>query len=201
MKIKNVLILVFVLAALSIATYSISYRKSTITQVTGDISLEEFRDCETVYWTEMEDLHTTCTMYYNNTVCDDEPFNTSCYTEEQSYKYRCKTGEIEVEKSREECKETEMEVTIDTLLETKNYKLEYGEWGRCSYETEGETLVITCDSKYDGNNDGICHPGESCIQFRITKDKIQRLMKNSRMDFLEEDETFFLEELSMGVVK
>lgn len=196
MKIKTGLIIVFVLATLSIAAYSVS----KITQVTNDISLEDIKDCKTVYWDETEDVYGICTDYYNTTVCDDEPLNTSCHIEEKSYNYTCKTGTKTVQKSREECRETEMNIAVDALSGTKNYKLEYGEWGKCSYETEGQTLVITCDSKNDGNNDGICHPGESCIQFKVTKDSIQRLEKNSRMDFIEEDSTFFLEKLSMEEV-
>lgn len=195
-NVKNVLIIVFVLAALSIAAYSVS----KITKVTEDISLEEIKDCETVYWNETENVYGTCTSYYNTTVCTDPPLNTSCYIEEKSYDYRCKTGEKTIQKSREECMDKEMQVTIDKLTKAEKYKLEYGEWGKCSYSTEGETLVITCDSKYDGNNDGICKSGESCIQFRITKDSIQRSMKNSRDNFVEDDNTFFLEKLSMEEV-
>ena len=196
--IKNILIIIFVLAVLSIAAYSVSYSKGSKTQVTADIELEEVEDCEMLHWTETEPVYGTCTNSYDTIICDDEPFNTSCYPGEETYEYKCKTGEKEIQKSKEICKDTEMKVT---LFETEEYSLEYGEWGKCSYTTESETLVITCDSKYDGNNDGICHPGESCIQFRVTGDKIQRLEKNSRLDFIEEDSTFFLNKLSMEEVK
>jgi len=198
MKMKNMLIIVFVLAVLSITAFGIS--KITTVQVTSDISLEDIKDCETFYWDEAIPIYGTCTEYYDATVCDDEPFNTSCHTEQKSYDYRCKTGTQVIQKSREECKDKKIEVAIDKLTKTENYRLEYAEWGKCSYTAEDETLVITCDSKYDGNNDGTCHPGESCIQFRVTKDNIQRLEKNSRYGFIEEDETFFLNKLSMEEV-
>jgi len=196
MKIKTGLIIVFVLAAFSIAAYSLS----KITQITGDISLEEVKDCKTIYWNETKDVYGTCTQPYTATVCDDEPLNTSCHTEERYYSDWCKTGTNITEKSREECRDMEMQVMIDKLRGTENYKLEYGGWGKCSYTTESETLIITCDSKLDGNNDGICKPGESCIQFRITKDSTQRLVKNSRYDWVENDETFFLEKLELEEV-
>lgn len=196
--IKNILIITFALAVLSIAAYSVSYSKSSETEITDDISLEEVKDCEMLHWTETEPVYGTCENSYDAIVCDDEPLNTSCYTKEEIYEYECKTGEKEVEKSKEVCRDAEMKVT---LFETEEYSLEYGEWGKCSYTTEDETLVITCDSKYDGNNDGICQPGESCMQFRVANDKIQRLEKNSRLDFIEEDNTFFLDKLSMEEVK
>lgn len=197
---KSILILVFVLAALSIAAYSLSNTKK-ITQITEDITLEEIEDCETIHWDETEAVFGDCIKYYNATICDDEPLNTSCYIEEQSYNYTCKTGENIIENSEEKCRDTEIKVAVDTLLGTKDYTLEYGEWGKCSYEDEQETLVITCDSKYDGNNDGICTSGESCMQFRITKDKVYTSMKNSRDDFIGYDKSFFLDELRMEGVK
>jgi len=206
-KTKNMIILIFVLAALSMVAYSVSYNKSKITQVTADISLEEVKDCETIIWTETEpvydyvtrerDVYDICSGFSEE---NQTWYNYTCLQGTEEYQSYEKIGEKQVEKSKEVCKDTKMKTTINTLSGTKNYNLQYGEWGKCSYETEQDTLVITCDSKYDGNNDGICHPGESCIQFRVTKDNIQRLEKNSRYDFIEEDETFFLDKLSMEEV-
>lgn len=194
-KLRNLLILVTILAVLSIAAYGVS----KITQVTDDIGLEEITDCKTVYWDESVDVYGNCTQYYNTTVCDES--NTTCQEVEQSYNYTCKTGSQTVQKSKEVCEDKEMRVTLDRVGEDEEYLLEYGKWGKCSYEAEDETLIITCDSKYDGNNDGICTSGESCTQFRITKDSIKRMIKNSRDDFAEHDSSFFLEELSMEAAK
>ncbi|MCK5282921.1 MAG: hypothetical protein KAK00_05925 [Nanoarchaeota archaeon] len=199
MKIKNLAIIVVVLIVLSIAAYSIA--KSNKISLTDDISIEDVKDCETVYWNEEEPVYGTCTYSHTFEVCDDEPLNESCTIKEEIYDYRCQKGTETVQKSREVCKDKEILLTVDKLTGTENYKLEYAGWGKCSYETEGETAVITCDSRYDGNNDGICKPGESCIQFRVTKDGIQRLVKNSRNDFVEEDNTFFLEKLEMEAAK
>ena len=63
-----------------------------------------------------------------------------------------------------------------------------------------ETVVITCDSRFDGNNDGVCSSGESCMQYRVEKGNVQTLMKNSRDDFVASDDSFFLEELKMEEV-
>lgn len=198
MKIKNLLLIMFVvLGAISVAAYT--YSKAI--QVTDDISLEDIKDCKTVYWDETQDIYGTCTHKYTEIVCDDPPLNTSCHEEERIYEYSCKTGTKKVQKSKEVCRDKEIQLTIDELTKTETYKLEYGEWGKCSYETEGQTLIITCDSKYDGDNNGICKPGESCIQFRVTKDGIQRFEKNSRYDWVEDDDTFFLDRLNVEVVK
>ena len=196
-KIKNPVIIIVVLIALSITSYSIT--KSSEVSLTDDIGLEEVKDCKTTYWQEEEPVHGICTDTHTETVCDDEPLNTSCYIQKNSYNYSCITEYQTVQKSREICKDKEILLTVDALI-TKNYKLEYGEWGKCSYEAEGEAVVILCDSRLDGNNDGICQPGESCIKFIVTKDGVQRLFRNSRNDFVEDDETFRQEKLNFEVI-
>jgi glutamine cyclotransferase len=195
MKLRYIVISLFVLAVLSIGAYSIT--KSSLLRVTDDVSLEKIEDCQTIYWSETQPVYDTCRTYYEGTGCDDEPFNTSCSVRQLSRDYTCQTGEEIVEKSKEICSEKDMEFTIDKIIEQEKYRLSYGEWGKCSHITEDQTVVVTCDSRYDGNGDGICSSGESCMQFRITKDGTQRLMKNSRNDFVESDKTFFLKKLAM----
>lgn len=196
MKLKYLILSIFVLAALSFVVYSLS----TLINVTDDISLEKLQDCNTVYWNESTHIIGNCIRYYNTTICDDEPFNTSCYIGEKSYNYSCRIGTKVVEKNKEVCTEKEFQFTVTRLPKDEKYRLEYGQWGKCSYEADGETLVVTCDSMYDGNNDGICSSGESCIQFQITKDGTQRFVKNSREDYAIQDETFFLEKLGLEEV-
>jgi len=193
---KKALIMIFVLAVLSITVYSVSYSKSNNVQITDNIGLESVQDCQLVTWTEPEPVYGECS--YTEMACDDEPINKSC--SEKTITYTCKTGEVQTEKSEEICDNNNLRLEVNTAEELKEYKLDYGEWGKCSYEKQGETLVITCDSKYDGNNDGICKPGESCTQFKVTKDNIQKLVKNSEYEFKEEDSTFFLEQLDLKEV-
>jgi len=197
MKIKNLLIIIFVLLVVSISAYSL---KKSI-QVTDDISLDEIEDCKTTYWDEDIDVYDTCTGQRNMNICADEPSNTTCSIQSVSYNYTCLTGKETVQKSKEICKDNEIQIGVDKLIGTDEYKIEYGQWGKCSYTTEGEALVITCDSRFDGDNNGICTSGESCTQFRITKDNVQTLVKNSRDDFVANDDTFFLDELELEVVK
>jgi len=208
-KNHTIALAIFFLLVLSITAFSYS----KINQVTDDISLEEIKDCETIWWNEPGHWYGNCYQYYNATICveslDDIPNGTdyyynetnekNCYFGQESYEYLCVAGTKNNFKSKEVCKEREYKVSVEEPSETKNYKLSYGDWGKCSYETEGETVVITCDSRFDGNNDGICSSGESCTQFRVTKGNIQTLIKNSRDDFVENDKSFFLEKLKMEV--
>ena len=196
-KLKHLAIVVVVAALLAAAGYS----GSKTTKVTDDITLEDIQECSAVFWNEEEPLYGTCTKESAIQVCEDEPFNTSCTTEQRSYEYACKTGVNTIQKSREECKDKEMQVTVAKPTGDEKYKIEYGDWGKCSYAGQGEGILVTCDSKYDGNNDGICQSGETCAQFRINKGGMHKVMKNSRHDFVEEDESFFLEELNVEVLQ
>ena len=194
--IKNFAILGIVVALLSAATYGLN----KITNVTDDITVTDTKECNTVFYTEEVDTYGNCTHTYDTTVCDDEPLNTSCHTEQQSYDYTCKTGANTVQKSKEECADKELQVTVTKPGSDDHYNLAYGDWGKCSYAPDGEEAVITCDSKYDGNSDGICQSGESCTQFKVSKDGLQKLIKNSEDNFVESDKSFFLEELNMEVL-
>lgn len=197
-KIKNILTIVIAIAVLSVAVFAVS-KITKMVQIAEDVTLEDVKDCHTVYWNETEDIIGVCAHSYNVTACDDEPFNTSCSVEEISYNYSCKTDSNLVEKSKEVCKDKEFQLTVDKLIDEK-YKLQYGDWGKCSYTAGNQTAEILCDSRLDGNNDGICQPGESCIKFIVSKDNIQALYRNSRDDFVENDETFRQEELSLEVI-
>ena len=105
-----------------------------------------------------------------------------------------------MQKSKEICKDKEIQLTINKLIGEENYKLEYGNWGKCSYESEDNKAIILCDSKSDGNNDGVCQPGESCIKFIVSKDEIKQLFRNSRKDFVENDESFQQKKLVLEVI-
>ncbi|MBR9699826.1 hypothetical protein GOV09_05190 [Candidatus Woesearchaeota archaeon] len=195
---KNIVIIVAVLAIASLVVYSAM--KTSKVEVTQDISLEEKKECKTLTWQEEQPIYGTCIASAEIPICDDEPLNKSCSMQDKNYTYTCRTGTNTVQKSREECKEKEFAISVEDVS-IKNYNLNYGDWGKCSYEADGEAAIITCDSKYDGDNNGICKPGESCIQFRITKEGVTRLVKNSQYEFTEEDESFFLEKLEVEELK
>ncbi len=169
-------------------------------QITADITAENIQDCKTVYWDEVQTIYGNCTYSYNETVCSDPPANTSCTTTEKSYDYQCKTGTQTVQKSKQVCNDKELQFSIDKQTTIEDYKINYGDWGKCSYSKENNNLVVICDSKFDGNNDGICQSGESCVKFEVNKNSITRSMKNSQETFTTEDETFFLTKLDYEVM-
>lgn len=186
---------------LAIILFSIAaYAAITAVQITKDISLQKTEDCKIVEWQEEEPVYGTCTNYYEGRVCDDEPLNTSCQVKELSYNYQCKTGTTKVTRSKQICREKDLQILVDNIDGKKAYNINYGDWGKCSYSAIDDTLTIICDSKYDGNNDGICQSGESCIKFEINKGGTTRSMKNSKDEWAADDGTFFLEKLEIEVV-
>lgn len=51
------------------------------------------------------------------------------------------------------------------------------QWGQCTINFDQQ--YIECDSNLDGNGDGICQKGESCIKKIIRDDVIETYYKNS----------------------
>jgi hypothetical protein len=198
-KIKNILVATILFIAFTLTAFAVA-RISNPIAVADDISLEEIEDCATEYWNETEPIIGECTYNYTERQCDDPSLNTSCISQEKSRKYPCQIGSQIVQKSKESCSDKELRVIVDELLGQKTYKLDYGDWGKCSYSPGNFSLVIICDSRLDGNGDGICQSGESCIGFVISKYNIQRLLKNSRTDFAIDDDTFYQEQLNMEVI-
>lgn len=80
--------------------------------------------------------------------------------------YSCVTGYFKDYRNQTICKDIGHQVE-----DTKIY------WGKLGYKCNLENLVLSCDSVYDGNGNGICTSGESCIEINI-KD----LSKKERLD-------------------
>lgn len=66
-------------------------------------------------------------------------------------------------------------VTFNLLSEKSvlNYKCDYYTFGNCKINDKADELI--CDSKYDGNGDGVCQSGESCYTIYITKEGIKKV--------------------------
>jgi len=78
---------------------------------------------------------------------------------------------------------------INMTAKDKLYLINVTDFGGCTFNN----TCTVCDSKYDGNEDGICNSGESCMQYCITdKDKLEMLEKNSRHDYVKVDSSFKL---------
>ena len=188
--IKNIAVGLIIFAALALVVYGVSKISEPI-PIANNVVLEQIQDCSTIYWNETEYTYGTCTQKYNTTVCSDPPVNKTCHIEERQYDYICVISSKIVEKSKETCLPQKMEITIDKTVKQEKYLLDYGDWGKCSYSPGTDSGIIICDSNKDGNGDGVCQSGESCIAFFVSKDKIEKMYRNSGVDFEPDDVTFY----------
>lgn len=211
MKKINVFVIMFVIAILlSIAAFSqinpitklppITDILSKFDQVTPTISLEEKDICIKEFYDEIQDVYGNCVYYVNVTHClNSSGPNTGCSIKQNEINYQCKTGEISVTKNRTECKPNdEFLISIDQGAVVLKKQIDFSDWGPCIYEEENSCLIVTCQSMYDGANDGQfhgCKGGTSCQRFEICDNSIKTLFKNSRDNFVEDDPSFYLTEL------
>lgn len=119
-----------------------------------DIDIEE--ECRQYEYREMiiKDFNIT------NKLCID-PFNLTCFS---TIKTSQRQEEVNLNK---------------TICERIGYnirgnKIYYKKYG---YNCNLDNNIIVCDSKFDGNGDGICKSGESCIFINITD-----LTMNAKID-------------------
>jgi len=208
MKKINLFIAIFsIVALLSIGVLSqlspISNIISKTTQVTPTISLEERDTCTTSFYDEVQDVIGICTYYHNYTSClNTSGPNTGCSLQQDLSNFQCKTGETIIPKNKTECRPNdEFIISINQGAATLKKQIDFSDWGPCIYEAQNSCLIVTCQSIYDGANDGKfhgCKGGTSCQKFEICDSSIKTLYKNSREDFVEEDESFHLSKLAIA---
>ena len=189
MKKINLFMAIFVIAILlSIGVLSqlspISNIISKTTQVTPTISLEERDTCATTFYDEVQDVIGDCVYYNNYTSClNTSGPNTACSSNQNTWTFQCKTGEIAIPKNKTECKPNdEFIISIDQGAAVLKKQIDFSDWGPCVYETQNSCLIVTCQSIYDGANDGKfhgCKGGTSCQRFEVCDDSIKTLSKNT----------------------
>lgn len=214
MKKINLFVAIFVIAVLlSIGVLSqlspMSNVISKTTQITPSISLEEKETCTTSFYDETQDIIGNCIFYYNYTSCSNVSGpNTGCSLQQKTFDFQCKTGENVIKRNNTECRPNkDFIITINQGTATLKKQIDYSDWGPCIYAQENingnSCLIVTCQSIYDGANDGKfhgCKGGTSCQKFEICENSIRTFYKNSREDFVEYDPTFYLNELGMREV-
>jgi len=214
MKKINLFIAIFVIAILlSIGALSqsspLSKIVSKISQITPTISLEERDTCATVFYDEVQDVIGTCIYYHNYTSClNTTGPNTACSSKQDQIGSQCKTGQVTVPKNRTECKPNdEFIISIDQGAATLKKQIDFSDWGPCVYSQEtinsNSCLVVTCVSLYDGAHQGKfidCKGGKSCQRFELCDNSVKTLYKNSREDFVEQDDSFHLSKLALTEV-
>ncbi|MBI2546704.1 hypothetical protein HYV81_06010 [Candidatus Woesearchaeota archaeon] len=145
-------------------------------QVNPSLKVDKNLDCQSVSYeelapvyenvTEQREIWGTCQVFsVENQTNQPKP----CITANETYIVTIQTGYQNVTKQRQECAEDSYTITANSITEDIIYK----QFGRCSYQNITDGIVITCDSKYDGNGDGKCQSGESCCSYTVTSAGIQ----------------------------
>ncbi len=153
--------------------------------------VEKIESCTTVQFQDTEHVYGTCTQ---NMVRCSGLGNSTCATVEEEY--RCETGQQVVTKSYQQCTTTKLRVNNGQKIVEIDLK-EYA----CSNTESGSMITVICDSKYDGNGDGKCNSGESCQQILVNGTTIQKLEKNSDDEYRADDESYFMQDISMVVIQ
>ena len=140
--------------------------------------VEAVEVCKNVTITNSE--RGTCYQTVSLQQCSDEPVNQSCSTIYRNDSYVCM---IPSTISTQNCKITGY-IIDDIVLDTTDYS--------CSVTNTTGTTEFICDSKFDGNGDGICSPGESCTKLVVSGSTVSYYEKNSRDDWVTSDDSFSL---------
>ena len=198
-KFSLVSILVSVLTIISLAALS------QISQLTPNISLEEKSTCNIVYINNTQFIYGTCNYYYNYTYCSNVSGpNTGCSLQQQINNLSCKNGEQIINVNETICKpNNEFIITINQNNAILKKQIDFSDWGACIYNEENNCLIVTCQSIYDGANDGKfhgCKSGTSCQKFEICENSVRTFYKNSKNEFVQEDPTFHLNKLPLKEV-
>jgi hypothetical protein len=154
--------------------------------------IAELEDCKDLEYLSVKNLPEECIDTREVIICDDEA-NTSCHTEKIEIRQEC-TKETRTEVvTKRECMQIGYEIDDSLMIDTTSYK--------CMQETKESSQSILCDSIYDGNGDGICTSGESCIKYVFEEGLYKKYEKNSEEDFLDQDNSFFIESRDIEVLK
>lgn len=171
--------------------------KEAQNQITAQVvaepaAVQEVENCADIIVREPHTVMETCTTQVTKMICSDEPMNQSCNNEIRMVEYTC-NPRLEIrERTERACRTTAIVVNNVVRINIDDYV--------CS-TTEAEVITVLCDSRLDGNGDGECSSGESCMRFTIDGSTITKEEKNSRDDFVAEDEDYFLDEATVEDVQ
>ncbi|MBI4738196.1 hypothetical protein HY772_01315 [Candidatus Woesearchaeota archaeon] len=160
--------------------------------IVESLRVQKIDYCANTSWLENQTLYGNCTNERVWQVCDDAPLNLSCQWFSENYTRTCTVGYKTVAKMDSVCH------TTDVIADKIKFAVEnYG----CSTQEDGTNVIVVCDSKYDGNGDGVCQSGESCLKYVVNGNTYEKFEKNSRDDFVASDKSFFVEEASAEVLQ
>jgi len=159
--------------------------------VDDNVTVNEIQNCYDEFYDEIEDvfdyvtrerdLYNNCIYLSNSTSCEDEPFNTSCVTNTKEIEQQCVIGT----ESYENYEKVRVQVVqkSKTICNNEGYTIDIAgsskkiDFVKAGYYCSLDGNIITCDSVHDGNGDGICHSGETCIKFEVTSKGINKIQR------------------------
>jgi hypothetical protein len=153
-------------------------------------AVQQIEECKDVFWEEERAVFGTCATEVMVKECSDPPANKSCTETRTNFSFSCETGKETIQHTQRDCVPVGYLINDQITLSTKEYA--------CSLIDDGK-VYVTCDSRYDGNGDGICTSGESCMRFGIVGNFVTTEKRNSQDEFTESDDSFFLDEAKVEV--
>src|SRR3989338_2913454 len=149
----------------------------TTTFITAKMDLEESKTCTTEFYDEIEPIYDSCIFYRNSTSClNTSGANTDCSAQQTTSQFQCQVGSQTLNKNKTTCiPNKEFIIDIDDGAAILKKKIDYSDLGPCIREIQGNCLVVTCVSLYDGAHNGEftdCTGGKSCQKFTICEDGI-----------------------------
>ena len=122
-------------------------------------AIQEEQECIQVPYEIQQPIIGSCTETYPTIVCDDYPINSSCHEATEDVTHTCVTGYETITQYKQECHTTVLIINNYFAIPTTTYA--------CSAIEGDDLITVTCDSKYDGDGNGVCNSGESCVQYEI----------------------------------
>ena len=190
-----IIVVLTLLGALAAEDYLTVMKSKSVDKGDYNILLERLARCDdysynrSIYFpTQTEHSYQCNTSVFNYTT---SPNFASCYadgTEKLLFNHSFLTGNIPaqtiywdevnfewtiIEEEVTDCEIPNIgriSISKDSVVK-RQYTCDFSEWGNCGLDLPNKMIV--CDSKYDGNSDGKCDPGESCINVSFDEVTLQ----------------------------
>jgi hypothetical protein len=144
-------------------------------------SVQRIESCQNTSVQEIVPNYATCSSNTPVTTCSDAPTNASCITTFVARPYPCINGTSTITTTKTSCSTNGYVINNVVTLNTTGYG--------CSATDNGK-VYVTCDSNTDGNGDGICTSGESCVQFGIVGTFVTTQERDSQDQWVDNDPSF-----------
>lgn len=145
------------------------FKPSNIIDATNqyDILIDTNYECRNQVYYDYKTEWETC---QKQVICDKE--NKSCVS--GIVEYQCNPKQVKITKTKQVCERKSYSINMNN--EKKIFEFPQGYV--CDYTETEEGISIVCDSIIDGNGDGKCSSGESCIIYDLTNKVTEKTKLN-----------------------